>query len=248
MSATTTETKGTINVKLAFDTALHNAYLPVWDETTTFPLLQPFEFNDRGLVTNNAKRNLLLESDSDIKVDKTTLWATTRTCHMNTNRLESQSSRSGGDTAWTSQTGAYARLSTPIKPLLEGLRAEHSGHPQAENSRRDGKHIRRQPVKSEHPIVRIHRATGQKTLFVQPRFTKRITGLTCVGRESFTSARTRTPLLRLPSVNLALRRSTTAEPYLGGQPTKLSVITKCVSAFADWCMAQLQTIRHSPSQ
>lgn len=62
----------------------------------------------------------------------------------------------GGDTGWASQVVAYERLSDPIKKLLEGLRAEHSGYPQAEGARRDGKHVRREPVISEHPIVRIH--------------------------------------------------------------------------------------------
>lgn len=62
----------------------------------------------------------------------------------------------GGDTAWVSQVAAYERLSDPIKALLEGLRAEHDGFRQAENARRDGKHVRREPVKSDHPIVRVH--------------------------------------------------------------------------------------------
>lgn len=62
----------------------------------------------------------------------------------------------GGDTGWVSQVAAYERLSEPIKQLLEGLRAEHSGFPQAENARRDGKFVRREPVKSQHPIVRVH--------------------------------------------------------------------------------------------
>jgi sulfonate dioxygenase len=62
----------------------------------------------------------------------------------------------GGDTGWVSQVAAYERLSEPIKRLLEGLRAEHSGYPQAERARRDGKFVRREPVKSDHPIVRIH--------------------------------------------------------------------------------------------
>jgi sulfonate dioxygenase len=62
----------------------------------------------------------------------------------------------GGDTGWVSQVVAYERLSQPIQKLLEGLRAEHSGYPQAENARRDGKFVRREPVKSEHPIVRVH--------------------------------------------------------------------------------------------
>ncbi|CAJ2505699.1 Uu.00g130930.m01.CDS01 [Anthostomella pinea] len=78
----------------------------------------------------------------------------------------------GGDTAWVSQVAAYERLSDPIKNLLEGLRAEHSGYPQAEHARRDGRFVRREPVKSHHPVV-----TGEKALFVNPGFTKRIVGL-----------------------------------------------------------------------
>ena len=63
---------------------------------------------------------------------------------------------SGGDTAWVSQVVAYERLSDPIKQLLEGLRAEHDGYRQAEGARRDGKFVRREPVKSYHPLVRVH--------------------------------------------------------------------------------------------
>ncbi|ERF71893.1 hypothetical protein EPUS_01808 [Endocarpon pusillum Z07020] len=85
---------------------------------------------------------------------------------------------SGGDTAWVSQAAAYERLSEPVQKLIEGLRAEHSGFPQAENARRDGKFVRREPVKSDHPIVRFSgQVTGQKVLFVNPGFAKRIVGL-----------------------------------------------------------------------
>lgn len=84
---------------------------------------------------------------------------------------------SGGDTGWTSQYAAYDRLSEPLKAFLEGLRAEHSGFPQAERAARDGHFVRRDPVKSNHPIVRIHPVTKQKALFVNPGFTKRIVGL-----------------------------------------------------------------------
>jgi sulfonate dioxygenase len=83
----------------------------------------------------------------------------------------------GGDTGWTSQAAAYDRLSEPLKVFLEGLRAEHSGFPQAENAARDGHFVRRDPVKSYHPIVRVHPVTKQKVLFVNPGFTKRIVGL-----------------------------------------------------------------------
>ena len=68
-------------------------------------------------------------------------------------------------------------MSEPIQKLLEGLRAEHSGFPQAEGATRDGKHVRRAPVISKHPIVRVHPVTGEKALFVNPGFTKRIEGL-----------------------------------------------------------------------
>lgn len=83
----------------------------------------------------------------------------------------------GGDTGWTSQAAAYDRLSEPLKAFLEGLRAEHSGFQQAENARRDGHFVRREPVKSYHPIVRVHPVTKQKVLFVNPGFTRRIVGL-----------------------------------------------------------------------
>jgi sulfonate dioxygenase len=83
----------------------------------------------------------------------------------------------GDDTAWVNQTLAYERLSEPIKKLLEGLRAEHSGFPQAERARRDGKFVQREPVVSQHPVVRVHPVTGRKALFVNPGFTKRIVGL-----------------------------------------------------------------------
>ncbi|KAF1952827.1 dioxygenase-like protein [Byssothecium circinans] len=83
----------------------------------------------------------------------------------------------GGDTGWTSQAAAYDRLSEPLKAFLEGLRAEHSGFPQAGRAARDGHFVRRDPVKSFHPIVRVHLVTKQKVLFVNPGFTKRIVGL-----------------------------------------------------------------------
>ncbi|KAF2731964.1 dioxygenase-like protein [Polyplosphaeria fusca] len=83
----------------------------------------------------------------------------------------------GGDTGWASQVAAYDRLSEPFKRFLDGLRAEHSGYGQAENAARDGHFVRRDPVKSDHPIVRVHPVTKQKALFVNPGFTKRIVGL-----------------------------------------------------------------------
>ena len=64
--------------------------------------------------------------------------------------------KSGGDTGGASQVVAYERLSDPIKKLLDGLKAEHDGFGQANTARKDGKFVRREPVASEHPIVRVH--------------------------------------------------------------------------------------------
>ncbi|KEZ42113.1 Alpha-ketoglutarate-dependent taurine dioxygenase [Scedosporium apiospermum] len=283
MSSTTVVTEtAPVKLALAFDAKIHDQYkytdyLPVYDEETRFPPLQPFEFNDRGLVADKQKPNLFSKSNADLKVDKLTPVIGTEIrglqlselddrqkdelalliaergvvifrdqnfkdvgverqkefaryfgplhvhpvgahvkdnlefhniylgpdneyrARFHDNRLTTTGYHSdvsyehqppgitlltllsvpptGGDTAWASHTAAYARLSQPIKTLLEGLRAEHSGFPQAENARRDGKFVRREPVKTEHPIVRIHPATGQKALFVNPGFTKRIIGL-----------------------------------------------------------------------
>lgn len=141
----------------------------------------------------------------------------------------------GGDTAWTSQTAAYARLSQPIKTLLEGLRAEHTGVPQADGARRNGNFVRREPVVTQHPIVRVHpvgrpgfgpgplaslaclsgslltydllyfQVTGQKSLFVNATFTKRIVGLKHEESEAL--------LKLLYTVSHANRRSTWPRTY-----------------------------------
>lgn len=63
---------------------------------------------------------------------------------------------SGGDTAFVSQVEAYNRLSEPFRKRLEGLTAVHSAHEQAEFSRKRGGIVRREPVTSEHPVIRTH--------------------------------------------------------------------------------------------
>ncbi|KAK5713541.1 hypothetical protein LTR15_011241 [Elasticomyces elasticus] len=68
-TSTTTETltsptTSSIRLKGAYDENAHSeykyaAYLPVYDETTTFPPTEPFDFSDRGLLADKAKPNLL---------------------------------------------------------------------------------------------------------------------------------------------------------------------------------------------
>lgn len=72
----------------------------------------------------------------------------------------------GGDTAFVNQVEAYNRLSPALKERLHGLKAVHSGFEQAEFSLKRGGVDRRDPVKTEHPLIRTHPVTGEKALFV----------------------------------------------------------------------------------
>ena len=66
----------------------------------------------------------------------------------------------GGDTMWTNQYLAFEALSAPLRDLVEGLTAVHTGwtfgHPE---------------LAMEHPAARIHPETGRPSLFVNRQFT-----------------------------------------------------------------------------
>lgn len=82
----------------------------------------------------------------------------------------------GGDTLFGNMAAAYRRLSPAFQERLHGLQAIHSGHEQAEAALARGSIVRRDPISSVHPIVRTHPATGEKALYVNPQFTRRIVG------------------------------------------------------------------------
>ncbi|KAL1585571.1 hypothetical protein WHR41_06020 [Cladosporium halotolerans] len=82
----------------------------------------------------------------------------------------------GGDTLFANLAVAYERLSPAFKERLHGLQAVHSGHEQAGAALARGGTVRREPVATVHPVVRTHPATGEKALFVNPQFTRRIVG------------------------------------------------------------------------
>jgi len=85
----------------------------------------------------------------------------------------------GGDTLFASQVESYNRLSPSFRTYLETLQVEHSGVEQAEHSRsgRRGGVVKREPVKHVHPLVRRHPVTGEKALYVNRQFSRRIIGL-----------------------------------------------------------------------
>ncbi|KAK3669438.1 hypothetical protein LTR78_010698 [Recurvomyces mirabilis] len=82
----------------------------------------------------------------------------------------------GGDTLFANLAVAYQRLSPEFQKRLHGLKAVHSGHEQAAASKARGSIVRRTPVSNVHPVVRTHPVTGEKALFVNPQFTRRIVG------------------------------------------------------------------------
>jgi sulfonate dioxygenase len=71
---------------------------------------------------------------------------------------------------------AYRRLSPEFQKRLHGLKALHSAHEQAEAALARGSIVRRDPVSNVHPLVRTHPVTGEKALFVNSQFTRRIVG------------------------------------------------------------------------
>lgn len=72
---------------------------------------------------------------------------------------------------------AYRRLSPAFQQRLHGLTAIHSAHEQAAAALARGSIVRREPISTIHPLVRTHPATGEKALFVNAQFTRRIVGL-----------------------------------------------------------------------
>ncbi|KAJ4322753.1 hypothetical protein N0V94_002271 [Neodidymelliopsis sp. IMI 364377] len=83
----------------------------------------------------------------------------------------------GGDTLWSSQYAAYDMLSPHMQKYLESLTALHSAELQAQGTRELGRTVRRDPVTSEHPLVRTHPVTGWKSIFFNPGFVTKIVGV-----------------------------------------------------------------------
>ncbi|OQE27284.1 hypothetical protein PENSTE_c004G03028 [Penicillium steckii] len=81
----------------------------------------------------------------------------------------------GGDTLWASGYSAYEKLSPLFRKIIDGKTAIYrSAHPylNRKNPEAGPKYVER-----EHPIVRVHPATGWKALWVNRAMTDRIVGL-----------------------------------------------------------------------
>lgn len=88
-----------------------------------------------------------------------------------------QSPDAGGDTIFADVVEAYNRLSPEFQKRLEGLHVLHTSEDQASNSRVQGGIERRKPVSSIHPLIRQHPATGDKFIYLNRPFSRRIVEL-----------------------------------------------------------------------
>jgi alpha-ketoglutarate-dependent taurine dioxygenase len=64
-----------------------------------------------------------------------------------------------------------------MQKYLESLTALHSAELQAQGTRELGRTVRRDPVTTEHPLVRTHPVTGWKSIFFNPGFVTKIVGV-----------------------------------------------------------------------
>jgi taurine dioxygenase len=83
----------------------------------------------------------------------------------------------GGDTMWASMTAAYDALSEPMKQVLGGLRAVHSGAGFRKRATAQQAEALAQNETTTHPVIRTHPETGRKAIFVNSAFTKAIDGM-----------------------------------------------------------------------
>jgi taurine dioxygenase len=85
----------------------------------------------------------------------------------------------GGDTEWTNMALAYEMLPIEMKTRIDGLTGIHSfnrtRNPRMNRPTRHENEVeyfaKHSPPDAFHPIARTHPHTGQKALFVSPRFT-----------------------------------------------------------------------------
>jgi alpha-ketoglutarate-dependent taurine dioxygenase len=86
----------------------------------------------------------------------------------------------GGDTQWTNLAVAYEKLSPQVQSFIDGLHAVH--HNNLPIARGDittelSNIFASRPIRSVHPVVRVHPETGERVIFVNPNFTSHIVEL-----------------------------------------------------------------------
>ncbi|KAJ6624414.1 hypothetical protein B0H10DRAFT_2186705 [Mycena sp. CBHHK59/15] len=76
----------------------------------------------------------------------------------------------GGDTVFAATDEAYRRLSPPMQKFLDGIKVKHSSANMINHTRLAGGLVRKDPVTSIHPLVRVHPITGSHCIFINGEF------------------------------------------------------------------------------
>ena len=94
----------------------------------------------------------------------------------------------GGDTAWANTAAAYQELPPALRALADTLWAVHANDydyaatrvtPDAHGAKRYQEVFTRRLIQAEHPLVRVHPETGERSLLVG-HFVKRLSGVSGV--------------------------------------------------------------------
>ena len=92
------------------------------------------------------------------------------------------SPKAGGDTAWANTAAAYTSLPDPLRILADSLWGIHTSsfdYAEIHGTEKDTKwlqSVRPTVMEAEHPVVRVHPETGERTLIVGS-YLKRFVGL-----------------------------------------------------------------------
>lgn len=136
-------------------------------------------------IKNGSKHILELDSAHGARADSWHIDITFLDAYPKASILRSViAPEAGGDTVWANTTSAYASLPEPLKALADTLRAVHSNdydYASGEltiNKEALAKYrnfFKSTEYETEHPLVRVHPETGEKTL-VLGHFFKRFVG------------------------------------------------------------------------
>ncbi|HZV56205.1 MAG TPA: TauD/TfdA family dioxygenase [Sphingobium sp.] len=86
----------------------------------------------------------------------------------------------GGDTLFTNLAAAYEHLSPPLQRLADTLWARHQFggyNGDFDNQTVYARRVQAEPRVADHPVVRVLPDSGERALFVNPGFTRKLLGL-----------------------------------------------------------------------
>ncbi|WP_173912052.1 TauD/TfdA family dioxygenase [Acinetobacter sp. Marseille-Q1618] len=136
-------------------------------------------------VKNGSKHILELDSSHGVRADSWHTDITFLDAYPKASILRSiVAPAAGGDTAWANTTSAYDSLPEPLKALADKLRTVHSNDFDYANTdltinketlAKYRNFFKSTEYETEHPLVRVHPETGEKTLLLG-HFFKRFVG------------------------------------------------------------------------